>query len=200
MRASRSQVDDAAGPRARCKKDVGPLYAEHDQDLSEGGRRARSARIKWAVLIVLLAHLLRRAVAALGPRAGRARPGGADRPAGPPRLLLRHRDLAAGGLLPHRPADPRRRSACSSSPACRPGVVRLHLPADGLDRPVHVGRAADRGRPQRPHPLDKAPRHSREGGRKKACKARRLAARSRPRPAAPGSCTSTTRRRSPRAS
>ena len=28
-------------------------------------------------------------------------------------------------------------------------VVRLRLPADGLDRPVHAGRALDRGRPQR---------------------------------------------------
>ena len=34
----------------------------------------------------------------------------------------------------------------------RPRLVRLCLPADGLDRPLHLGRAPDRGRPQRPHP------------------------------------------------
>ena len=36
--------------------------------------------------------------------------------------------------------------------AAGPGLVRLCLPADGLDRPVHPGRTLGRGRPQRPHP------------------------------------------------
>ena len=31
-------------------------------------------------------------------------------------------------------------------------VLRLFLPSDRLDRPLHDGRAPDRGRPQRPHP------------------------------------------------
>ena len=46
--------------------------------------------------------------------AGRTRrPGRADRFSRPPVLFLLHRDLAAGSLLPHRPADSRRRSCCS---------------------------------------------------------------------------------------
>ena len=47
--------------------------------------------------------------------------------------------LAAFTLLP----DERRRG---------PGVVRISVPADGLDRSVHGGRAPDRGRPARAHP------------------------------------------------
>ena len=33
----------------------------------------------------------------------------------------------------------------------RPRLVRLCLPADGVDRPLHLGRKQDRGRPQCPH-------------------------------------------------
>ena len=43
-------------------------------------------------------------------------------------LFLRHRDLAAGHLLPHRPADPGARSACSSSPAW-PAASGAAMPA-----------------------------------------------------------------------
>ena len=48
----------------------------------------RSGRIKWAVLSVLPRALLPRAVAALGPRPGRAGPGGAGRHAEPAALFL----------------------------------------------------------------------------------------------------------------
>ena len=54
----------------------------------------------------------------------------------PPLLLLLHRDLAAGILLPHRPADHRRAGAVPDERGRRPRLVRLSLPADGLDRPV----------------------------------------------------------------
>ena len=57
----------------------------------------------------------------------------------------------------------------------RPGLVRLHLPADGLDRPLHVGRAPDRGRPRRAHPPRQARRSAREKLVRKGAQARRLA-------------------------
>ena len=66
-------------------------------------------------------------------------------------LPLRTGVLAAGHLLPDRAADRRRGGAVPGHLAVRPGVVRLFLPADGVDRSVHVGRAGDRGRPQRTH-------------------------------------------------
>ena len=50
-------------------------------------------------------HLLRAAVAALGPRPGPARSGRAARHGQQPLLFLLPRDLAAGVLLRHRPAD-----------------------------------------------------------------------------------------------
>ena len=82
--------------------------------LSHG--RSRPVRtIKWAVLIVLLAiyYLVPWLRWDRGPE--RARPGRAGRHGGPARLLLLDRDLAAGSLLPHRPADPGAPSGCSWS-------------------------------------------------------------------------------------
>ena len=96
-------------------------------------------------------HLLLHAVPALGSRPERARPGGADRSAEPALLLLLHRDLAAGDLLPHRPADHRRDDAVPDERARRAHLVRLSLPADGVDRPVPDDRALDRRRPARAH-------------------------------------------------
>ncbi len=49
-----------------------------------------------------------------------------------------------------------------------PGLVRLHLPADGVDRPLHLGRAADRGRPQRPHEARQGAVDRRARSRKRA--------------------------------
>ena len=96
-------------------------------------------------------HLLRPAVRALGPRPERAGPGGADRFSQPALLFLLHRDLAAGSLLPHRPADPRGDDAVPDERGRRPRLVRLSLPADGVDRPVLGHRALRRGRPARAH-------------------------------------------------
>ncbi len=76
----------------------------------------------------------------------------------------------------------------------RPRLVRLHLPADGVDRPLHLGRAADRGRPQRPHEARRGAVDGRED-RQADRGARRVAADRRSRPAAPGSSTSPTPRR-----
>ena len=109
-------------------------------------------RIKWAVLIVLPGRLLPAALAALESRPGPAGPGGAARYLRSERFYFFNLEfwpqdiyyltglliLGAVGAVPgHQPV--------------RPGVVRLHLPADGVDRPVHVGRARDRRRPQRTH-------------------------------------------------
>src|SRR4051794_17898395 len=86
-------------------------------------------------------HLLLHAVPALGSWTGRARPGRADRPAELALLFLLHRDLAAGGLLPDRPADHRRDGAVPDERARRPHLVRLSLSPDGMDRPVPDHRA-----------------------------------------------------------
>ena len=108
-------------------------------------------RIKWAALVVLLG--LYYLVPWLRWDRG---PGAPDQAIlidldGPARLVLRRRDLAAGSLLRHRLADPGRVRPVPRDLAVRPRLVRLHLPADRVDRPLHAGRAADRGRPQRAH-------------------------------------------------
>ena len=74
------------------------------------------------------------AVAPLGPRPVRAGPGGAGRPRQSALLLLLHRDLAAGILLRRRPADHGRDRPVPGHLRGRPRLVRLYLPADGLDR------------------------------------------------------------------
>ena len=125
--------------------------------MPRAGRSIRSActgtfrRIKWIVLFVTLGiyYLLPFLRWDRGPE--RAGPGGAGRSAEPALLFLLHRDLAAGGLLPHRPADPRGDGAVPDERGRRPRLVRLSLPADGVDRPVPDHRALDRGRPPRAH-------------------------------------------------
>ena len=94
-------------------------------------------------------HLLHPAVPALGSRHLRATSGRAGRPAQPAVLFLLHRDLAAGGLLPHRPPGPRGADAVPDERGRRPRLVRLSLPADGVDRPVPDHRTLGRGRPPR---------------------------------------------------
>ena len=106
---------------------------------------------------------------------GRAEPGGARRHGRPAALLLRHRDLAAGGLLPDRPPDPGRLRPVPRHLAVRPALVRLRLPADGVDRPVHAGGALDRGRSRRAHPVRQGTLDGGEVAQARA-QARRLAA------------------------
>ena len=72
-------------------------------------------------------------------------------------LLLLHRDLAAGSLLLHRPADSRLAGAVPVERAVRPRLVRLFLPADGVDRPVPTGRALVEGDRRERMKLDAAP-------------------------------------------
>src|SRR3546814_2701644 len=85
--------------------------------------------------------LLHRTVAALGPWPQYAGPGAVARYGRAARLFLQYRDMAAGGLLHHRAADPRRRGAVPRHRPVRPHLVRLCLAADGMDRPVYAGRA-----------------------------------------------------------
>src|SRR4029078_1506368 len=94
-------------------------------------------------------HLLSYAVHPLGRGAEGPRTGGADRPAEPALLFLLHRDLAAGDLLPHRPVDHRGDDAVPDERARWKTLVRLSLPADGLDRSVPDDRTRVRGRPAR---------------------------------------------------
>ena len=129
-------------------EDEGPLYAAR-RKIYPQRVTGTFRRIKWIVLLRHARHLLPAAVRALGPRAERARPGGADRFPEPPLLFLLHRDLAAGSLLPHRPADPRGDGAVPDERGRRPRLVRLSLPADGVDRPVPGHRALGRRRPPR---------------------------------------------------
>ena len=141
------EVEDALSRR---RQRTSPLYAGRVEVYAKAVRGPLSGRSSGRAIAVLLAIYYLRAVAALGPRPGRARPGGAGRSGQPALLLLLHRDLAAGNLLPDRPADHGARSALFLvTSAVRPRLVRLCLPADGVDRPVHAGRAPDRGRPQR---------------------------------------------------
>src|SRR5208283_5526591 len=91
-------------------------------------------------------HLLLPAVPALGSRPERAAPGGAGRPRRWALLLFLHRDLAAGGLLPDRAFDHRGDDAVPYERHRRPGVVRLPLSADGVDRPLYRDRTLDRRR------------------------------------------------------
>ena len=96
-------------------------------------------------------HLLHPSVHTLESRTERAEPGGPGRHSALAVLRLLHRTVAAGGVLFHRPADPGLSASVPVQRAVRPRVVRLRLPADGVDRPLHLGRAPYRGRPARPH-------------------------------------------------
>ena len=99
------------GPRRR-PSDDGPLYAAR-RKIYPQRVHGTFRRIKWAVLLVTLGiyYLLPFVRWDRGPNA----PDQAvliDLPE-PPLLFLLHRDLAAGSLLPHRPADHRRDRCCS---------------------------------------------------------------------------------------
>ena len=96
-------------------------------------------------------HLLHFALAALDQARRRAGPGHPHRHGQPPLLFLLHRDLAAGILLHRGPAHHGRRRPVPRHLPLRPRLVRLCLPADGVDRPLHLGREQGGGRPQRPH-------------------------------------------------
>ena len=105
-------------------------------------------------------------------------PGGAVRPGGAPLLHLRPGAVSAGLHLP-RPACwcSRRLGAVPVHRGGRAPVVRLRLPADGLHRDLHVGRAPHRGRPQRAHASStRAPWSLRQagarGGQARACGSR----------------------------
>ena len=100
---------------------------------------------------VLPRRLLSAAVRALESRPGCAGPGGAGRSAEQPLLFLLHRAVAAGSLLLHRPVDRSCPDAVPDERRRRPHLVRLSLPADGLDRSVLRRRAPDRRRPPRAH-------------------------------------------------
>src|SRR4051794_31404266 len=93
---------------------------------------------------ILPRRLLLPAVSALEPRPWRSQPGGADRPSQQPVLFLLHRAVAAGGLLLHRPVDPRRHHAVPAELAGWTHLVRISLPANGVDGLVLRGRAPDR--------------------------------------------------------
>ena len=108
---------------------------------------------------VLPRGLLSAAVRALEPRPRRAGPGGAGRSAQQPVLFLLHRAVAAGGLLFYRAADRRRACAVPDEFGRRPHLVRLSLPADGVDGPVLRGRTPGRGRPARAHAQGRRARH-----------------------------------------
>ena len=105
-------------------------------------------RFKWLVMLGHAGDLLHHALDALGSRALCARSGGADRSGQPPLLHVRHRDLAARILFRRGPADHGRDRAVSGDQRGGPGLVRLCLPADGVDRPVPACRPAGRWRPQ----------------------------------------------------
>src|SRR5258707_8415792 len=93
---------------------------------------------------ILPRRLLPAAIRAMESRPRRAGPGGADRSAEQPVLFLLHRALAAGSLLLHRPIDRGGADSVPDERGRRPDLVRLSLPANGLDRPVLCRRALDR--------------------------------------------------------
>src|SRR5262249_54372961 len=138
----RSRAARVARRRAALRGAESDLSAERQRNLSYG-QMDRADRYAWNLLPV--------AVRALRPWTERATPGGADRSARAALLLLLHRDLAAGGLLHHRLADPRGGGAVPDECGGRARVVRLLVPADGLDRSVLRDRALDRRRPPRAH-------------------------------------------------
>ena len=141
-------------------------------------------------------HLLPAAVDPLGPRPEPSRPGVPARFRQPAAVLRPDRDLGAGTLLHHRAADPVGARAVPRHRRRRAHVVRLHVPADGVDRSDDRGRALLAGRPQRPHPPRQRSLDVREDLEEDG-DARQLAAGRASPPAAPSSSTSAMRRRSP---
>ena len=130
--------------------DEGPLYASAAKVYPQRVK-GTFRRLKWTLLRHLPRPLLFPALRSLGPWTQRAAPGGAGRFRPFALLLLLHRAVAAGGLLFHRPVDPRLAGAVPLQRVVRPRMVRLFLPADGVDRPLLHCRALGRRRPPRPH-------------------------------------------------
>src|SRR4051812_7532637 len=93
-----------------------------------------------------IGRLLWPAVPALGPRHLRAAPSCAGRPAEQPVLFLLYRAVASGGLLPHRPVDPRCARIVLDECGRGPHLVWLSLPTDGVDRSFPNHRTLGRGR------------------------------------------------------
>ena len=128
--------------------DEGPLYAARKKIYPQrvtGTYR----RVKWACCSSRSASTTCcRSCAGIADRTRRSQAVLIDFPE-PALLFLLHRDLAAGNLLRHRPADPRRDGAVPDERGRRTGVVRLSVSADGVDRPVPGHRALDRRRPAR---------------------------------------------------
>ncbi len=153
----------AAAAREKASASVGlykpraPIYPK----LAHGTWRT----IKWIVLVVdpRRSTTSRRGCAGTAAR-GAPAAGGAGRLRRPAFLLLLHRDLAAGGLLPHRPADPCGASRCSSSPRCSGGCGAA-IPARRRSGPTSSSRVerlfeGDRNARMR---LDAAPWSLRQG-------------------------------------
>ena len=138
--------------------DVKAVNRKQDRSLYAGREKVypklahgRFRTVKWLVMAADARHLLRAALAALASRPRPARPGRAARHGAQPLLLFLPRDLAAGVLLRHRPAGAGGPGAVPRHVRRGARVVRLHLPADGVDRSHGAGRAVLAGRPQRPH-------------------------------------------------
>ena len=156
----------------------------------------RCRRIKWVMLVALPRRSITSRPGCAGT-AARTRPTRRCWSISPTArfYFFCHRDLAAGGLLPHRPADARRASAlflvtalfgrvwCGY--AC-PQTVWTDL-FMRVERLIEGDRNARMKLDAAPWSLDKVWRKSRQ--------ARGLAGHRRRPPAAPGSSTSTTRRR-----
>ena len=96
-------------------------------------------------------HLLLLAIRPLEPRSERAKPSGAGRSHAPQILFLLHRNLAPRGLIPHRSVDPRGVDLVLDERPRGTHLVRLSLPADGLDRSLPLDGAPFRRRPARAH-------------------------------------------------
>ena len=125
-------------------------------------RAASSGCASYAVLGAAR-HLLRAAVDPLGRTPGRAvRPARAQVP------HLRPDALAAGFLFPDLAADHRGAVAVLLHRARRPAVLRLRVPADGVDRDLPVDRALGR---RQPHAADEAREGAVERARRSCARA-----------------------------
>ena len=154
-RSSRSSRAGAPDDASRCTRAQKKIYPRAVQRLV---RRAGAGRCVWLTQLVFyglpwLEWNGRQAV--LFDLAARAL------------LHLRPGAVSAGLHLPHGAAGHQRARAVPLHRRGRAPVVRLRLPADRVHRDLPVGRAQDRGRPQRAHAARRARR-----GRSTSCCAR----------------------------
>ncbi len=175
------------GPRARQRRVPATprrvALPEAEEDLRPRGQRL----VRQLALGAGVGHADRVLPDALAPV--ERPPGGAVRPG---RAALLHRPagaVPAGLHLPDRPADRLGLRAVPVHRGGRAAVVRLRLPADGLHRDLHVGRAQDRGRPHRPPETRRQPLE-RTGSWGARAPSRRSGSRSACGPASPSSATS----------